>query len=105
MGERGGVHRQRNEGWRPRACDSARKVEERRRCTHPLPLTYKLITGMDLMARTQVLAWMARAHALPVAMAARILRSKCPSIDWNLANVEAVVEWSRSFEKKASICD
>lgn len=51
-----------------------------------------------------VLAWMARAHCLPVAMTARILRSKCPSIDWNLANVEAVVEWLRAFEGGTSIC-
>jgi len=51
-----------------------------------------------------VLAWMARAHCLPVAMAARILRSKCPSIDWNLANLEAVVQWLRAFEGGTTIC-
>ena len=50
------------------------------------------------------LAWMARAHSLPVAMAARILRTKCPSIDWNLANLEAVLEWIAAFEGSASIC-
>jgi curved DNA-binding protein CbpA len=51
-----------------------------------------------------VLAWMSMSHALPVAMAARILRSKCPSIDWTLANLETVVEWSRSCDAKALIC-
>ena len=50
------------------------------------------------------LAWMARAHSLPVAMAARILRTKCPSIDWSLANLEAVIEWITAFEGSASIC-
>jgi protein-tyrosine phosphatase len=50
------------------------------------------------------LAWMVRAHSLPVAMAARILRSHCPSIDWNLAHLETVVEWSRAFEARATIC-
>ena len=49
------------------------------------------------------LAWMVRAHSLPVAMAARILRSHCPSIDWNLAHLETVVEWSRAFEARATI--
>jgi protein-tyrosine phosphatase len=51
-----------------------------------------------------VLAWMSTSHALPVAMAARILRSKCPRIDWTLANLETVVEWSRSCDAKALIC-
>ena len=51
------------------------------------------------------LAWMARAHSLPVAMAARILRTKCPNIDcWNLANLEAALEWIAAFEGSASIC-
>jgi hypothetical protein len=49
------------------------------------------------------LAWIVRVHSLPVAMAARILRSKCPSIDWNLANLEAVIEWSKTFELNARI--
>jgi hypothetical protein len=31
------------------------------------------------------LAWMVRANALPVAMAARLLRAQSPNIDWNLA--------------------
>jgi len=50
-----------------------------------------------------VLAWMARAHCLPVAMAARILRSKCPCIDWNLANLDAVVQWLRAFKRGTTI--
>ena len=75
------VHRRRSRGGRASAREGERQVEERGRRA-----------GVD-----------GRAHNLPVAMAARVLRSKCPSIDWNLANLEAVVEWSRAFEGNTPI--
>lgn len=42
------------------------------------------------------LAWLARAHGLPASLAARVLRQKCPSVDWTLSAVPQLVEWLRA---------
>lgn len=39
------------------------------------------------------LAWLARAHSLSAAWAARVLRSKCPLIDWGLIFAGPLSEW------------
>lgn len=40
-----------------------------------------------------VLAWLARAHGISAAMAAQLLRRKCPMVDWSLVFPEQLVAW------------
>jgi hypothetical protein len=39
------------------------------------------------------LAWLARAHSLPVSMAAAILQQKCDRVDWSLCHPPQLIAW------------
>jgi len=41
-----------------------------------------------------VICWLIRAHGLPVALAASLLKAKCPSVDWSLVFPEQIMSWA-----------